>query len=223
MVQRFSPIWQQCVLSDRRSTFVSGVLEAMAWRTIDQNASIELRGIPSLVQHAEAGAGPAGAGPTGDALIVEFDATLVTKKADERDAVGMNLWFAADDLRCCAQRIDCAGQLRRATRKPSGTAASRSQRAPPEQSTNSTQSRRAVDPSRHRRHHRVPQRPSSTHSDQHSRRPASPVKEPGSRPISDRSSHRSDRRRTGYRFRKGGCRRRRSSRPRNSLILHSNR
>jgi hypothetical protein len=60
--------------------------EATVWRTINQVASVELRGIASARATARARAWAAGAGPAGDALIVDLDATLIRTKANKQDA-----------------------------------------------------------------------------------------------------------------------------------------
>jgi hypothetical protein len=60
--------------------------EATVWRTFDQVGPVELRGIASARAGARERAWAAGAGPAGDGLIIDFDATLVTTKADKQDA-----------------------------------------------------------------------------------------------------------------------------------------
>jgi Transposase DDE domain group 1 len=60
--------------------------EATVWRTFDQVGPAELRGIATARAAARERAWAAGAGPAGDTLIVDFDATLVSTKADKQDA-----------------------------------------------------------------------------------------------------------------------------------------
>ncbi|MCP4963503.1 MAG: IS1380 family transposase, partial [Actinomycetia bacterium] len=52
--------------------------EATVWRTFDQVGPGELRGIASARATARERAWAAGAGPAGDTLTVDFDATLVS-------------------------------------------------------------------------------------------------------------------------------------------------
>jgi hypothetical protein len=60
--------------------------EATVWRTFDHIGSVEMRGIATARASARERAWAAGAGPTGEALIGDFDATLITTKADKQDA-----------------------------------------------------------------------------------------------------------------------------------------
>lgn len=66
--------------------FGSVASEATVWRTFDQIGSVELRGIASARAAARERAWSAGAGPAGDDLIIDFDATLINTKADKQDA-----------------------------------------------------------------------------------------------------------------------------------------
>lgn len=70
----------------QHSMFGSVASEATVWRTFDQVASVELRGIASARAAARERAWTAGAGPAGDRLIIDLDATLITTKADKQDA-----------------------------------------------------------------------------------------------------------------------------------------
>jgi len=60
--------------------------EATVWRTFDHIGPVELRGIASARAAARERAWAAGAGPAGDDLIIDFDATLINTKADKQDA-----------------------------------------------------------------------------------------------------------------------------------------
>jgi hypothetical protein len=60
--------------------------EATVWRTFDHIGPVELRGIAGARAAARARAWSAGAGPAGDDLIIDFDATLINTKADKQDA-----------------------------------------------------------------------------------------------------------------------------------------
>ncbi|MCP3854490.1 MAG: IS1380 family transposase, partial [Actinomycetia bacterium] len=66
--------------------FGSVASEATVWRTFDQVGPAELRGIAAARAAARERAWAAGAGPAGDTLIVDFDATLVNTSADKQDA-----------------------------------------------------------------------------------------------------------------------------------------
>lgn len=70
----------------QRSMFGPVASEATVWRTFDQIGSVELRGIASARAAARERAWSAGAGPAGNDLIVDFDATLINTKADKQDA-----------------------------------------------------------------------------------------------------------------------------------------
>jgi hypothetical protein len=60
--------------------------EATVWRTFEHIGPVELRGIAAARAAARARAWSAGAGPAGDDLIIDFDATLINTKADKQDA-----------------------------------------------------------------------------------------------------------------------------------------
>ena len=60
--------------------------DATVWRTFDQIGSVELRGVATARAAARARAWAAGAGPAGDDLVIDFDATLINTKADKQDA-----------------------------------------------------------------------------------------------------------------------------------------
>jgi len=70
----------------QESMFGSVASEATVWRTFDQIGSVELRGIATARAAARERAWSAGAGPVGDDLIIDFDATLINTKADKQDA-----------------------------------------------------------------------------------------------------------------------------------------
>ncbi|HLM17480.1 MAG TPA: IS1380 family transposase, partial [Acidimicrobiia bacterium] len=70
----------------QRSMFGDVASEATVWRTFDQIGPVELRGITSARASARERAWSAGAGPAGEDLIVDFDATLINTKADKQDA-----------------------------------------------------------------------------------------------------------------------------------------
>ena len=59
---------------------------ATVWRTFDHVGSVELRGIAAARAAARARAWAAGAGPSGDELIVDIDSTIIRTKADKQDA-----------------------------------------------------------------------------------------------------------------------------------------
>jgi hypothetical protein len=60
--------------------------EATVWRTFDAIGPTELRGIARVRAAARERAWAAGAGPDGEMLVIDLDATLVTTKADKQDA-----------------------------------------------------------------------------------------------------------------------------------------
>ena len=60
--------------------------EATVWRTFDHIGPAELRGIAAARAAARERAWSADAGPAGEELIIDFDATLVTTKTDKQDA-----------------------------------------------------------------------------------------------------------------------------------------
>jgi Transposase DDE domain group 1 len=70
----------------QRSMFGPVASEATVWRTFDHIGPVELRGIATARAAARERAWVAGAGPAGDELIIDFDATLINTKADKQDA-----------------------------------------------------------------------------------------------------------------------------------------
>jgi hypothetical protein len=70
----------------QQSMFGPVASEATVWRTFDQIGPVELRGIAEARAAARERAWCAGAGPAGDDLIIDFDATLINTKADKQDA-----------------------------------------------------------------------------------------------------------------------------------------
>lgn len=56
------------------------------WRTLERIGPDELRGIAAARATARERAWAAGAGPAGDELVIDFDATLITTRADKQDA-----------------------------------------------------------------------------------------------------------------------------------------
>ncbi len=60
--------------------------EATVWRTFNAVGPVELRGIAAARRSARARAWDAGAGPDGELLVIDIDATIVTTKADKQDA-----------------------------------------------------------------------------------------------------------------------------------------
>lgn len=60
--------------------------EATVWRTFDRVGPTELRGIATARAAARERAWAAGAGPDGELLVIDMDATIVTTKADKQDA-----------------------------------------------------------------------------------------------------------------------------------------
>lgn len=60
--------------------------EATVWRTFDHVGSVELRAIAAARTSARSRAWAAGAGPTGDEVIVDIDSTIIGTKADKQDA-----------------------------------------------------------------------------------------------------------------------------------------
>jgi len=74
------------VLRDQPAMFGPVGSDATMWRTFDQIGLVELRGIATARAAARANAWAAGAGPTGDVLFIDMDATIVRTKADKQDA-----------------------------------------------------------------------------------------------------------------------------------------
>ena len=60
--------------------------EATVWRTFDHVGPVELRGIAAARAAARERAWAAGAGPAGDEVIIDVDATIIRTKADKQDA-----------------------------------------------------------------------------------------------------------------------------------------
>lgn len=60
--------------------------EATVWRTFNGVGSVELRGLAKARADARARAWAAGAGPDGELLVIDMDATIVTTRADKADA-----------------------------------------------------------------------------------------------------------------------------------------
>ena len=56
------------------------------WRTFHGGGPVELRGISAARAAARQQAWAAGAGPDGEVLVIDIDATIVTTKADKQDA-----------------------------------------------------------------------------------------------------------------------------------------
>ena len=73
-------------LRAQRDMFGPVASEATVWRTINHVGPVELRGIATARAAARARAWAAGAGPNGDQLIVDLDATIILTKADKQDA-----------------------------------------------------------------------------------------------------------------------------------------
>ena len=60
--------------------------DATVWRTFDQIGPVEMRAVAAARAAARARAWAAGAGPAGDDLVIDFDATLINTKSDKQDA-----------------------------------------------------------------------------------------------------------------------------------------
>lgn len=73
-------------LRDQPGLFGPVASHSTAWRTIADLAPSEYRRLAGARVQARAAAWAAGAGPATDEVIVDFDATLVTTKADKGDA-----------------------------------------------------------------------------------------------------------------------------------------
>jgi hypothetical protein len=73
-------------IRSQQSMFGPVASEATVWCTFDQIGPVELRGIAAARAAARDRAWSAVAGPAGDDLIVDFDATLINTKADKQDA-----------------------------------------------------------------------------------------------------------------------------------------
>ena len=70
----------------QRPMFGPVASEATVWRTFNQIGPVELRGIAEARAAPRVRAWAAGAGPEGESLIIDFDATLINTKADKQDA-----------------------------------------------------------------------------------------------------------------------------------------
>lgn len=66
--------------------FGSVASDATVWRTFNHVGSVELRGIATARAAARERAWTAGAGPTGDEMIVDVDSTIIRTRADKQDA-----------------------------------------------------------------------------------------------------------------------------------------
>jgi hypothetical protein len=73
-------------LRDQPGLFGPVASHATAWRTIAELAPGEYRRLAAARGRARAAAWAAGAGPAGDEVVIDLDATLVTTKADKQDA-----------------------------------------------------------------------------------------------------------------------------------------
>ncbi len=62
--------------------------EATLWRTFENSAVDEFRGLADACRDARATAWAAGAGPDGEELMIDIDATIVPTRADKQDAAG---------------------------------------------------------------------------------------------------------------------------------------
>ncbi len=60
--------------------------EPTVWRTFNDLGPVELRGIVAARASSRERAWAAGAGPDGELLVIDIDATIVTTKADKQDA-----------------------------------------------------------------------------------------------------------------------------------------
>lgn len=74
------------VLRDQSTMFGPVASDATLWRTFDQVGPVEFRGIAAARASARANAWAAGAGPAGDTLVIDMDATIIRTKADKQDA-----------------------------------------------------------------------------------------------------------------------------------------
>lgn len=68
------------------TVFGSVASEATVWRTFDHVGSVELSGIAQARAAARQRAWSAGAGPTGDEVIIDIDSTIIRTRADKQDA-----------------------------------------------------------------------------------------------------------------------------------------
>ncbi len=72
------------VLRNQPAMFGRVGSEATVWRTFERVGPVELRGIETARRDARANAWAAG--PSGDAVIIDVDSTLITTNADKQDA-----------------------------------------------------------------------------------------------------------------------------------------
>ena len=73
-------------LRDQATMFGPVASDATLWRTFDQIGPVELRGISSARAAARSRAWAAGAGPSGDGVVIDMDATIIGTRADKQDA-----------------------------------------------------------------------------------------------------------------------------------------
>jgi hypothetical protein len=73
-------------LRDQPAMFGVVASGATVWRTFNHVGPVELRGVAQARASARAKAWAAGAGPVGDLVIIDVDATLIRTKADKQDA-----------------------------------------------------------------------------------------------------------------------------------------
>lgn len=74
------------VLRDQPALAGPVASEATAWRTFNGVGPAELRGLAAARDAARERAWAAGAGPDGELLVIDMDATIVTTRADKADA-----------------------------------------------------------------------------------------------------------------------------------------
>jgi len=73
-------------LRDQQALFGTVPSHPTAWRTFDRLGPSELRGIDAAINAARSKAWAAGAAPTDELFIADFDATIVRTRADKQDA-----------------------------------------------------------------------------------------------------------------------------------------
>jgi hypothetical protein len=74
------------VFRNQPALFGATASHPTAWRSFDRLGPVELAGIDTARADARAEAWAAGAGPDGEVLFVDFDATIVRTRADKQDA-----------------------------------------------------------------------------------------------------------------------------------------
>lgn len=74
------------VLRNQPLMFGPVASDATVWRTFDQIGPVELRGIAAARVAARSRAWAAGAGPAGDTVVIDMDATIIRTRADKQDA-----------------------------------------------------------------------------------------------------------------------------------------